>query len=174
MWRAPGVTRAGLPSPPPGVPKGRAPSWPSCSKLAETVPADRTIASFFKQADMLRLASATLAGEIAARDGDTATAVRYFSEAIKAQDGHWFTEPPPWYFPVRQALGAALLQGGRPAEAEAVYREDLDRNPLNGWSLFGLAQSLRAQDRTAEASIIELRFQKAWTGADVTLTASRF
>ncbi|MGH7331317.1 MAG: tetratricopeptide repeat protein [Candidatus Rokuibacteriota bacterium] len=143
-------------------------------KLAETVPADRTIASFFKQADMLRLASDTLAGEIAARGGDTTTAVRYFSEAVRSQDGHWFTEPPPWYFPVRQTLGAALLAGGRPAEAEEVYRADLNRNPLNGWSLFGLAQSLRAQDRTAEASIVELRFQRAWARADVTLTASRF
>ena len=143
-------------------------------KLADTVPADRTIASFFKQSDMLRLASATLAGEIAARGGDTSTAVRYFSEAVRSQDGHWFTEPPPWYFPVRQALGAALLEGGRAAEAEEVYREDLNRNPLNGWALFGLAQSLRAQDRAAEASIIELRFQKAWAGADVTLTSSRF
>jgi tetratricopeptide (TPR) repeat protein len=143
-------------------------------KLAETVPADRTVASFFKTADMLRLASDVLAGEIAARQGDTATAVRHLSAAVQTQDGHWFTEPPPWYFPVRQALGAALLEGGRPAEAEEVYREDLHRNPANGWSLFGLAQSLRAQDRGAEASIIELRFQRAWTGADVTLKASRF
>jgi len=142
--------------------------------LAARVPRDRTIAGFFKQADMLQLAGDTLAGEIAARGGDTTTAVRYFSEAIRAQDGHWFTEPPPWYFPVRQALGAALLEGGRPAEAEAVYRADLNRNPLNGWSLFGLAQSLHAQDRPAEASIVELRFQRAWAGADVTLTASRF
>ncbi len=141
--------------------------------LAERVPSDRTI-GFFKQADMLRLASDTLAGEIAARGGDTDTAVRHFSAAIQAQDGHWFTEPPPWYFPVRQALGAALLEGGRPAEAEEVYRADLERNPLNGWSLFGLAQSLRAQDRPAEAGIVELRFEKAWSRADVTLKASRF
>ncbi len=141
--------------------------------LAERVPSDRTI-GFFKQADMLRLASDTLAGEIAARGGDTDTAVRHFSAAIQAQDSHWFTEPPPWYFPVRQALGAALLEGGRPAEAEEVYRADLERNPLNGWSLFGLAQSLRAQDRPAEAGIVELRFEKAWSRADVTLKASRF
>ena len=74
------------------------------------------------------------------------------------QDAHWFTEPPPWYFPVRQSLGAVLLEAGRPAEAEAVYREDLRRNPDNGWSLFGLAQSLRAQGKTAEAEQVEVRF----------------
>ena len=90
------------------------------------------------------------------------------------QDGHWFTEPPAWYYPVRQSLGAALLAGGRPAEAEAVYRDDLKRNPDNGWSLFGLAQSLRAQGKTAEAAAAEARFQKAWARADVTLSASRF
>lgn len=142
--------------------------------LAATVPPDRTIASFFKQADMLRLASDVLAGEIAARAGDVPTAVRHFSAAIEMQDGHWFTEPPPWYYPVRQSLGAVLLQAGRPAQAEEVYREDLRRNPNNGWSLFGLAQALRAQDKPAEASIIELRFQRAWSRADVALKASRF
>jgi predicted Zn-dependent protease len=135
---------------------------------------DRTIGSFFKTADMLRLASEVLAGEIAARSGDTATAVRHLSAAVQMQDGHWFTEPPPWYFPVRQSLGAALLQGGRAAEAEDVYREDLLRNPNNGWSLFGLAQALRAQDKDAEASIVELRWERAWSRADVPLRASRF
>ena len=98
---------------------------------------------------------------------------RHFAQAVKIQDGHWFTEPPPWYYPVRQSLGAALLAAGRPAEAEAVYREDLKRNRENGWSLFGLAQSLRAQGKTAEADQVEARFKQAWARADVTLTASR-
>src|SRR5438477_12793412 len=84
---------------------------------------------------MLRLAAEVLAAEIAARAGDTESAVQRLSEAVKIQDGHWFTEPPPWYFPVRQALGAVLLQAGRAREAEQVYREDLARNPDNGWSL---------------------------------------
>ena len=75
---------------------------------------------------------------------------------------------------MRQALGAVLLQAGRPAgEAEVVYREDLRRNPDNGWSLFGLAQSLRAQGKTAEAAA-RGEFRRAWIRADVTLTASRF
>jgi len=75
---------------------------------------------------------------------------------------------------VRQSLGAVLLQGRRPAEAEAVYREDLRRNPENGWALFGLAQSLRAQGKTSDAGAVEERFRKAWAQADVTLTSSRF
>jgi cytochrome c-type biogenesis protein CcmH/NrfG len=67
-----------------------------------------------------------------------------------------------------------LLQSGRAADAEQVYREDLRRNPGNGWSLFGLAQSLRAQGKTGEATEVEAAFKKAWAQADVTLAASRF
>jgi tetratricopeptide (TPR) repeat protein len=139
-----------------------------------SVPAERTLANFFKMADMLALASETLAGEIALRGGAADTAVGHLAEAVRLQDQHWFTEPPPWYYPVRQSLGVALLQAGRAAEAEAVYREDLRANPENGWSLFGLAQSLRAQGKTADAEAVDVRFRRAWTGADVTLTASRF
>jgi predicted Zn-dependent protease len=93
---------------------------------------------------------------------------------VAEQDTHWFTEPPPWYFPVRHALGAVLLQFNRAAEAEQVYREDLKRNPGNGWALFGLAQSLRAQGKATEAARTEAQFREAWEQADVTLTASRF
>ena len=123
---------------------------------------------------MLELAENVLAGEIAARAGQTDVAVRRLLAAVAEQDGHWFTEPPPWYFPVRQSLGAVLLAGGRPVEAEAVYRDDLKRNPGNGWSLFGLARSLEAQGKTADAAAVEARFRQAWSRADVTLSASRF
>jgi tetratricopeptide (TPR) repeat protein len=136
------------------------------------VPAERTLTFFFKMADVARLASETLAGEIEARGGKVDAAIAHLAEAVRLQDAHWFTEPPPWYYPVRQSLGAALLQAGRAAEAEAVYREDLRWNPENGWSLFGLAQSLRAQGKGADAE--EARFRRAWARADVRLTSSRF
>lgn len=142
--------------------------------LLASVPTDRTLAGFFKMADMVRLASETLAGEMAARGGDADAAVKHLALAVRLQDEHWFTEPPPWHYPVRQSLGAALLRGGRPAEAEAVYREDLHWNPENGWSLFGLAQSLRAQGKTADAAAVDARFRRAWARADVELTSSRF
>jgi tetratricopeptide (TPR) repeat protein len=142
--------------------------------LLASVPTDRTLAGFFKMADMVRLASETLAGEMAARGGDADAAVKHLTLAVRLQDEHWFTEPPPWHYPVRQSLGAALLRAGRPAEAEAVYREDLRWNPENGWSLFGLAQSLRAQGKTADAAAVDARFRRAWARADVELTSSRF
>jgi hypothetical protein len=71
-------------------------------------------------------------------------------------------------------LGAVLLQAGRPEEAAIVYWEDLRRFPENGWSLFGLMQALRAQGKDDEATLVDKRFQKAWTRADVKLAASRF
>jgi tetratricopeptide (TPR) repeat protein len=142
--------------------------------LLPNVPADRTLAGFFKMAEMVRLASEALAGEMAARGGDADVAVKHLAVAVRLQDEHWFTEPPPWHYPVRQSLGAALLQAGRAAEAEAVYREDLRGNPENGWSLFGLAQSLWAQGKTADAAAVDARFRRAWARADVVLTSSRF
>ncbi|HET6367629.1 MAG TPA: tetratricopeptide repeat protein, partial [Pseudomonadales bacterium] len=142
--------------------------------VRDGVPEARTLAGFFKTREMLTLAVEVLSGELAARRGEGDAAVRHLAEAARIQDGHWFTEPPPWYFPVRQSLGAILLSARRPAEAEAVYREDLRRNPENGWSLFGLAQALRAQGKTDEATTTDARFRRAWARADVTLTSSRF
>ena len=142
--------------------------------ILASVPPERTTAFFFRTKNVLQLAANLLAGEIAAKAGDFTSAERLLRAAVAEQDSHWFTEPPPWYFPVRQALGAVLLQAGRPGDAEQVYREDLRRNPGNGWSLFGLAESLRAQGKTAEAAQADESFRKAWAQADVKLTASRF
>jgi len=157
-----------------GRPQDAARELAELEAIRSSVPPERTLAGFFKTQDMLALAAEALAGEIAVRAGDGSTAAAHFTRAVTIQDGHWFTEPPPWYYPVRQSLGAALLAAGRPAEAEEVYRQDLARNRENGWSLFGLAQSLRAQGKTAEADEVQARFAAAWAHADVTLTASRF
>src|SRR2546430_17439416 len=120
--------------------------------ILQSVPPERTVAFFFRAKNVLQMAANLLAGEIAAQAGDAATAERLLRAAVAEQDTHWFTEPPPWYFPVRQALGAVLLQAGRAREAEQGYREDLARNPDNGWALYGLMQSLRAPGQTGEAA----------------------
>ena len=84
-----------------------------------------------------------------------------------------YIEPPLWYYSIRHSLGMVLLRADRAAEAEVAYREDLKRFPDNGWSLYGLAASLRAQRKYGEAEAVDERFRRAWEGADVTLTASR-
>ncbi|MFC5570990.1 hypothetical protein ACFPN1_13060 [Lysobacter yangpyeongensis] len=120
-----------------------------------------------------RIAERTLAGELASARGDSAAAIAALREAATIEDRIPYDEPPGWHAPTRQTLGALLLVAKQPKEAEAVYREELQRNPDNGWSLYGLAQSLRAQKRESEARAIDTRFATAWRNADITLTSSR-
>jgi tetratricopeptide (TPR) repeat protein len=93
---------------------------------------------------------------------------------VAREDQIPYDEPPGWHAPVRQTLGAVLLATQRPAEAERVYREELQRNPDNGWSLRGLSDSLAAQKRYDEARQVEQQFASAWAHADVQLAQSRF
>ena len=123
---------------------------------------------------VLAPAPEVLEGEIAAARGDYAGAIAHLERAVRLEDSLVYTEPSEFHYPPRHALGAILLEAGRPAEAETIYWEDLRRNRENGWALFGLLQALRAQQKTDEAGLIEARFSKAWARADVTLTASRF
>jgi tetratricopeptide (TPR) repeat protein len=123
---------------------------------------------------LLGIGEKMLAGEIQAAKGNFTEAERLLRQAADIEDGLLYSEPPDWPQPARHSLGAVLLEAGRPAEAEAVYREDLVRHRNNGWALFGLMQSLRAQGKTAEAKQVEEQFRKAWEGADVRLSASRF
>ena len=115
-----------------------------------------------------------LAAEIAAARGQFDVAILQLERAVRLEDGLVYTEPAEFHYPPRHALGAVLLDAGRPAEAETVYWEDLRRHPSNGWALFGLQQALKAQNKTDDAALIEARFKKAWARSDVTLTASRF
>jgi tetratricopeptide (TPR) repeat protein len=124
--------------------------------------------------EVLQIAVEALLGEIHARRGLTDGAIRHFRAAMAIEDGLSYMEPPYWHYPIRHSLGAALLSAGRAAEAETVYREDLKRFPENGWSLFGLRQSLVAQGKNAEAEEVGRRFEKAWKMSDVKLSASRF
>ncbi len=128
----------------------------------------------FPATRLVQIAAQTLAGELARRGGRHEDAIRHLQMAVNVQDSLPYMEPPYWYVPVRLFLGDALLEAGRPAEAELVYEEDLRRNPRNGWALFGLRQSLQAQGKQEEAAEVQDRLQKAWARATVTLTASRF
>jgi len=122
---------------------------------------------------VLGIAPEVLAGEIDAALGKFDSAVAHLERAVRYEDALVYTEPAEWHYPPRLALGAILLEAGRPDEAETVYWEDLKRNRDSGWALFGLQQTLHAQKKEAEAKVIEARFKKAWEQADITLTASR-
>lgn len=115
-----------------------------------------------------------LAGEIDMRSGRPGDAVAHLEAAVAIEDQLLYDEPPLWYRPVRQVLGRAYMEAGRAVDAERVYREDLDKFRENGWSLRGLALSLEAQGREAEAREVEERFRVAWAGADIQLPGSSF
>ncbi|HXG56917.1 MAG TPA: hypothetical protein VNJ03_16180 [Vicinamibacterales bacterium] len=123
---------------------------------------------------LLSIAPDVLGGEIAAARKDYDKAIAQLSRAVRLEDGLVYTEPSEWHYPPRHALGAILLDAGRPAEAETVYWEDLRRSPDNGWALLGLVHALRAQNRNDDAALAEARLKKAWARADVTPPGSRF
>ena len=122
---------------------------------------------------VLAIAPEVLAGEIAAARRDYAAAVAHLERAVRLDDGLVYTEPAEWHYPPRHALGAVLLEAGRPAEAETVYWEDLRRNPENGWALTGLLQALKTLGRTQDAGLIAARLDAAWRRADLRPNASR-
>jgi tetratricopeptide (TPR) repeat protein len=141
-------------------------------RIAAATPADRIVADNQPAAQHLRLAADVLGAEIAARRGRTDDAVRTFEDAVRLEDTLPYTEPPAWYQPVRHRLGALLLRAGRPADAEAVYREDLRRNPDNLWALTGLAETLRRRGQRDEAAATDERLHRASARADVRLKES--
>jgi tetratricopeptide (TPR) repeat protein len=148
------------------------------AELAQLEPLQADVAvTFLDKRDypgsvLVGIAINLLKGEIAYRQGNYAGAVPHFEGAVASQDLLPYTEPPFWYYPTRQSLGAALLKAGKAVEAEAVYRADLKQYRHNGWSMFGLMQSLEAQGKTAEAAKVKVHFDAAWQFADTELEAS--
>ena len=124
--------------------------------------------------DLLAIAQHVLAGELTYKKGQVKDAIAHLQQAVAVEDGLNYDEPPAWYYPARQSLGAVLLDAGRAAEAEMMFQKDLQRHQNNGWSLFGLWQSLKAQGKTDAAKEVKSRFDKTWAQADITLTQARF
>ncbi len=124
--------------------------------------------------EMVSLAGNAMAGEIAATEKNWEDAIHYLETAVNLQDNLFYAEPAPWHYPMRHSLGAVLLDAGRPEQAEDAYRDDLKKWPANGWSLYGLMRSLRAQGRGDEARLVEKQYLKAFARADIALTATRF
>ena len=131
-------------------------------------------AGFNTLPQVLGVAEPILAARIAASEQRNAEAIEELQRAVLAEDKLTYDEPADWYFPARQLLGAQLLIAQRAGQAERVYREDLRRNPRNGWSLYGLSAALRAQGKSAESARVRREFEAAWARADVRLQASAF
>ena len=140
-------------------------------EASKLVPAEDAFGTNSCQA-LLAIATPMLDGEILIREGKLDEGLSQLRTAVSAEDALRYDEPPGWILPVRHSLGANLMQAGRFAEAEQVYRDDLTRLPENGWSLFGLARSLELQQKRDEAAVVEARYHKIWSKADVQITSS--
>ncbi len=123
---------------------------------------------------ILALATLVLDARIAWAHESQAEAIRLWTNAVAAADKVPYDEPPVFFYPVRESLGAALLLSGKAADAERVFRDDLARHPRNARSLFGLHESLAKQGRSADAEWVKRAFDEAWRNADVTLTIEGF
>lgn len=130
--------------------------------LRASVPDDALFLINNEAADVLALAAATLDARLAAARGGREQSVAAWHRAVEREAAIQYDEPPAWFYPVRQSLGAALLRAGRAAEAEAVFRAALARSPRDGRLLYGLWQSLQAQQRSGEAALVEQQFRAAW------------
>ena len=103
---------------------------------------------------------------------DEAGAIDAWRDAVRAEDMLNYDEPADWFYPTRESLGAALLRAKRYDEAARIFRDDLERNPQNGRSLFGVWQTLlltRKDSTKAAVAAAEKQFRDAWKHADVNL-----
>jgi tetratricopeptide (TPR) repeat protein len=143
----------------------------SVAAIAAAVPAD-LVEDLNSAKSLLAIALGHLNGAIAESRGDRDAAVHALEQAVRDEDALRYSEPSDWLYSTRVALGGVLLRAGRGPEAETVFRADLARNPGHAWSLFGLAESLRLQKKTADVAEADEKFKQAWSGADVKLTVA--
>ena len=137
--------------------------------LATKIPPD-VLAGQNPASAMCRLGADAIEARIAERARSWKPAIAAWARAVAQEDGFAYNEPADWFYPMRHYLGAALLDARKPKEAEAVYREDLKKNPGNGWALHGLATALAAQGKKDEAAATRTRFEEAWSQADIKLS----
>ncbi|MFZ1006484.1 MAG: hypothetical protein WAN65_06595 [Candidatus Sulfotelmatobacter sp.] len=123
-----------------------------------------------KAKDIMKISKDVLGAKIALAKKDNSGAIAMLRDAVTIQDTLKYGEPPDWFFPVRESLGAALLMNGDAAGAEKVFRDDLERNLRNPRSLWGLHQSLIEQKRDYDAGFIQKEFEASWKGGKQALT----
>ena len=134
-------------------------------EIRASLPADSSI-GYNKASDVLEVALEIVGARLAATPAE---AISHWQRAVGLQDAFNYNEPPDWYYPVRESLGAALLLAGKPVEAESAFREGVQRSPRNGRMLFGLMESLRAQGKDEDVAWVRREFETAWAKADVKL-----
>ena len=142
-------------------------------KLIVAVPADATQGNNAAK-PLYEIGQLKALARVATAEGKRHEAIRLLTGAVSAEDKLSYNEPSDMIFPTRHLLGAQLLTAGTPANAEAVYREDLKQHPNNGWAYLGLNQALAAEKKDEQAAVAKKQFEQAWRRSDVHLLASAF
>jgi tetratricopeptide (TPR) repeat protein len=140
----------------------------SFQNVTNSIPADTALGNS-KARDVLRVAELVLSGKIAYLKGDKKSAVDLLHKAVEAENDVVYAEPPDWDLPSREVLGGMLLLNGYNAEAETVFRAEIAKHRRNGRALFGLVESLKRQNKTSAAQMVQREFDKAWADADTKL-----
>lgn len=143
------------------------------ARIAETANFQPMIEGGVPAPDLVALAGDVVAARIAQAKGDLGQAADALRRAVQIQDRLPYMEPPYWYYPVRQSLGAVLLEQGEAAEAEMVFRRSLIETPNNGWALYGLLEAQKAQGDAAGAEQTRELFGNAWLGEKTELSLAR-
>ena len=134
------------------------------SNLAATADFSALVGGGVPAPDILALARHIVLARAAQATGDLTTAIQEFERAAEIEDTLDYMEPPYWYYPVKQSLGAVLLMAGRTAEAEQVFHESLKAAPNNGWACFGLMQVHQQRGESREAEELKQRLERTWAG----------
>lgn len=142
-------------------------------RLMAAIPADAA-AGMNAGRPLYEIAILRAKARIASANGDRSGAITALTDAVRKEDSLSYNEPSDEFFPTRHLLGALLLDANDPGAAEAVYREDLKRNPANGWALRGLALALTKQAKEREAVEARKLFDVAWARADISISTSAF
>lgn len=133
----------------------------------EQTPPDREFSTYSNKAQtFLDLALTILDARIANECGKAVESLKHWEKAVEIEDKLYYGEPPEWFYPVRESLGAALLLNGQADKAEVVFRADLEQHPRNPRSLFGLVKALEAQQKTDAVEEVHREFEAAWKNAD--------
>ena len=140
--------------------------------LIDTPEIKNLVKSGQPSAKLLEIADNLLLGQIEFKNGNYEASIISLKKAVSLQDDLPYTEPPFWYYPTRQSLGRVLIEAGKFAEAEAVFRKDLEDYPRNGWSMFGLFKVLEIQGKTKEAKKYKDKFDVIWQLSDIKLESS--
>ena len=140
--------------------------------LIDTPEIKNLVKSGQPSAKLLEIADNLLLGQIEFKNGNYEASIISLKKAVSLQDDLPYTEPPFWYYPTRQSLGRVLTEAGKFAEAEAVFRKDLEDYPRNGWSMFGLYKVLEIQGKTKEAKKYKDKFDVIWQLSDIKLESS--